>query len=91
MYNKTNNKKSVIGKGKINPSTKYTIGMALFRNPESDDGHVAYYVGNWFEGHDNAVIEAVEGGVVIRELSVSEAINGKFTHYGYLKGVQYGL
>lgn len=36
VYNRTNNKKSVIGKGKINPSTKYTIGMALFRNPESD-------------------------------------------------------
>ena len=48
------------------------------------------YVGNWFNGYKYAVIEAVEGGVVIRELADSEAINGKFTHYGYLKGVEYG-
>ena len=33
-----------IGKGRINEKTKYVIGMALFRNPEGDDGHVAYYV-----------------------------------------------
>ena len=91
VYNKTDVNKSVVGKGKINSNTKYTIGMALFRNPEGDDGHVAYYVGDWFEGYKNAVIEAVEGGVVIRELSESEAINGAFTHYGYLKGLQYGL
>ena len=91
VYNKTNKKISVIGKGRITHKTKYTIGMELFRNPESDDGHVAYYVGNWFEGYENAVIEAVSGGVVIRELSESEAINGAFTHYGYLKGLQYGF
>lgn len=63
--------------------------MALFRNPLGDDGHVAFYVGDSFEGYANAVIESVEGGVVIRELSESERINGRFTHFGYLKGLDY--
>ena len=40
------------------------------------------------QGYTNAVIEAVEGGVVIRSLEESEK-NGAFTHYGYLKGVDY--
>ena len=50
--------------------------------------HVAFYVGDYFDGYTNAVIEAVEGGVVIRSLEESEK-NGAFTHYGYLKGVDY--
>lgn len=63
------------------------------RNPDGlgkrDDVRVAYYVAGDFESYDNAVIESVEGGVVIRELSESERINGRFTHYGYLKGLDY--
>ena len=54
-----------------------------------DDGHFAVYVGNYFPGYENAVIESVYGGVIIRELSESEAINDPFTHYGYMKGIDY--
>ena len=32
----------------------------------------------------------ISGYVVIRELSESETINGKFTHFGYLRGLNYG-
>lgn len=89
VYNKTDTKKSVVGKGKIDDNTEFTIGMGLFRNPLDDDGHFAVYVGDWFPGYENAVIESVYDGVVIRELSESEAINGPFTHYGYMKGIDY--
>ena len=67
----------------------YRIGMGLFHNPFGDDGHFAVYVGNYFPGYENAVIESVYGGVIIRELSESEAINDPFTHYGYMKGIDY--
>ena len=61
--------------------------------------HVAIYVGDYFDGYTNAVIEAVQCGtdgdarvagfVTIRELSESENIDGAFTHCGFLKGVGY--
>lgn len=89
VYNTTIKRKNVRGKGKITSETEFIIGMGLFRNPLGDDGHFAVYVGDWFEGYENAVIESVYGGVVIRELSESEAINGEFTHYGYMKGLDY--
>ena len=76
-------------KGKIDANTEFRIGMGLFRNPFGDDGHFAVYVGNYFPGYENAVIESVYGGVIIRELSESEAINDPFTHYGYMKGIDY--
>lgn len=89
------------GKGKITGDTEFRIGMALFR--QSDDKkweHVAIYVGDYFDGYTNAVIEAVECGdpdnkniagyVVIRELEESEEKNGSFTHFGYYKGIDYG-
>ena len=89
VYNKTDPKKNVVGKGKIDANTEFRIGMGLFRNPFGDDGHFAVYVGNYFPGYENAVIESVYGGVIIRELSESEAINDPFTHYGYMKGIDY--
>ena len=89
VYNKTNPEKNVVGKGKIGDDTKLTIGMGLFRNPLGDDGHFAVYVGDWFSGYENAVVESVYSGVKIRELSESEDINGPFTHYGYMKGLDY--
>ena len=52
-------------------------------------GHVAIYVGDCLPGFSNAVIEAVDGGVVIRELSLSEELNGPYTYFGYFKGVSY--
>ena len=93
VYNK-NHGAAIIGKGAITENTQYTIGMALFRiikngtNGTQSFEHVAFYVGDYFDGYTNAVIEAVEGGVVIRSLEESEK-NGAFTHYGYLKGVDY--
>ena len=90
VYNNDNPRRNVLGKGKITDTTTFVVGMALFRDPlVKDKGHVAIYVGNWFEGYENAVIEAVYGGVTIRELSESESINGPFTHYGYLRGIDY--
>ena len=89
VYNKTDPKKNVVGKGKIDANTEFRIGMGLFHNPFGDDGHFAVYVGNYFPGYENAVIESVYGGVIIRELSESEAINDPFTHYGYMKGIDY--
>ena len=52
-------------------------------------GNGAVYVGDYFPGFSNAVIEAVDGGVVIRELSLSEELNGPYTYFGYFKGVSY--
>ena len=42
---KTDPKKNVVGKGKIDANTEFRIGMGLFRNPFGDDGHFAVYVG----------------------------------------------
>ena len=47
VYNKTDPKKNVVGKGKIDANTEFRIGMGLFRNPFGDDGHFAVYVGNY--------------------------------------------
>ena len=80
-------------KGKITESTTLVPGMGLFmwgeKNGEKKFLHVAIYVGDLFDGYSNAVIEAVESGVVIRELETSEAINGKFTHFGFFSGLEY--
>jgi hypothetical protein len=89
IYNTPIERKSIVGKGKIANNTTLVAGMTLFRNPLGADAHVAFYVGNSFEGYENAVIESVEDGEVIRELSESERINGRFTHFGYLKGLDY--
>lgn len=89
VYNSTMEKRNVLGKGKLTEDTTLVKGMALFRNPLGKDGHVAYYVGDQIEGYKDAVVEAVLDGVVVRELSESEEINGEFTHYGYLKGLDY--
>lgn len=67
--------------------------MGLFRQGKNEKGiltmlHMAIYVGDYFPGYSNAVIEAVESGVVIRELEDSEK-NGAYTHCGYFKGVSY--
>ena len=83
------------GKGEITESTEKTVGIALFRMSTNSDGtlhgeHVAFYVGDYFPGYTDAVIEAVSEGVVIRPLEESEAANGPFTHFGYLKGLYYG-
>ncbi len=87
------------GKGKLSDDTEMQIGMALFRKSGSKWEHVAIYVGDYFDGYANAVVEAVQCGdpndssihgyVLIRELEESEAINGSFTHYGYYKGLAY--
>lgn len=83
----------VIKKGAITENTEYTIGMALFlmKGPEKSlkGVHVAIYVGDYFEGHTNAVIESVASGVFIRSLDESERINGSFTHFGYFMGLGY--
>ena len=68
-------------------TTLNVLGKGVRRH--GDDGHFAVYVGNYFPGYENAVIESVYGGVIIRELSESEAINDPFTHYGYMKGIDY--
>ena len=47
VYNKTDPKKNVVGKGKIDANTEFRIGMGLFHNPFGDDGHFAVYVGNY--------------------------------------------
>ena len=94
VYNKPHS--GLEGKGRITENTPFTIGMALFKKEQNKWEHVAIYVGDYFDGYTNAVIEAVmcgdpldsriSGYVVIRELSESETINGKFTHFGYLRG-----
>ena len=52
-------------------------------------GTLQYMLVTISPGYENAVIESVYGGVIIRELSESEAINDPFTHYGYMKGIDY--
>ena len=94
VYAKTNAKINVIKKGRIKDTTVLVPGMGLFRKGYNDERiftivHVAIYVGDYFPGFSNAVIEAVDGGVVIRELSLSEELNGPYTYFGYFKGVSY--
>ena len=94
VYAKTNAKINVIKKGRIKDTTVLVPGMGLFRKGYNNKHkftmvHVAIYVGDYFPGFSNAVIEAVDGGVVIRELSLSEELNGPYTYFGYFKGVSY--
>jgi len=95
LYNKPFPSRNVpIGKGLITENTVLVPGMGLFREGYNSSHvltkiHMAIYVGDFFPGYSNAVIEAVEGGVVIRSLEESEEINGPFTHCGYFKGVAY--
>ena len=94
VYAKSHPSLNVLGKGRITDSTVLVPGMGLFREGKNRKGkitkiHMAIYVGDYFPGYTNAVIEAVAGGVVIRELDVSEGINGAFTHCGFFKGVAY--
>ena len=86
--------KGAKGRGEIEDTTEYTIGMALFRMEDTGESqlhgiHVAYYVGDYFPGYTNAVIEAVESGVIIRSLDESIEKGGPYTHFGYLKGIDY--
>lgn len=78
--------------GKVSKKS-HSIGMALFlmKGPEKSlkGVHVAIYVGDYFEGYTNAVIESVASGVFIRSLDESERINGSFTHFGYFMGLGY--
>lgn len=95
LYNRPFPSRNVpIGKGNITESTILVPCMGLFREGDNKDNvltklHMAIYVGDYFPDYTNAVIEAVEGGVVIRSLEESESINGPFTHCGYFKGVAY--
>lgn len=51
---------------------------------------MAIYIGNYFEGYENAIIESVESGVVIRTLSESERIHeAQYTYCGYFRGIDY--
>ena len=89
-----NNFRGAKGRGEINDTTEYTVGMALFRLEDTGEDrlhgqHVAYYVGDYFPGYTNAVIEAVESGVIIRSLDESIDMGGPYTHFAYLKGINY--
>ena len=86
-------------KGLITDTTVLVKGMALIRYGKKKNKktgkwemaylHVAIYVGDYFSGIKNGVIEAVESGVVVREMEESERINGVFTHCGFFKGLSY--
>ena len=84
------------GKGIITSETELVPGMALFiydydeKKKKNHLLHMAIYIGNYFEGYENAIIESVESGVVIRTLSESERIHeAQYTYCGYFRGIDY--
>ena len=94
LYN--GNVNGCVGKGKITGNTELVPGMALFIYGYDQEKktyhllHMAVYVGDYFERYKNAVIESVEGSVVIRTLEESESIHkAKYTYCGYFRGIDY--